>query len=108
VNLLPEVVKYPFNVLWLCETPPGELTPARVRGLVGPHVTLIGGIDTDVLRKDPRAIRQSVAAVRPFVEAGRFIPLADGRLREGIPYSNYLFYRQELHRVFVAHRSPGS
>jgi hypothetical protein len=107
-NLLPEVVKYPFNILWLCETPPGGLTPAQVRGLVSSNVTLIGGIDADVLRKDTRAIQQAVAAVRPFVEQGRFIPLADGRVREDVPYSNYVFYRQELHRTFVTHRLPGS
>jgi hypothetical protein len=108
VNLLPEVVKYPFNLLWLCETPPGALAPAQVRRLVGSDVTLVGGIDSDILREDTRAIQQAIAAVRPFVEAGRFIPLADARLREAVPYSNYLFYRQELHRTFVMHRLPGS
>jgi hypothetical protein len=107
-NLLPEVVKYPFNVLWLCERPPGALAPAQVREIVGPDLILIGGIDTDVLRQDAQAIQQAVGAVRPFVKAGRFIPLADARVREGVPYSNYLFYRQELHRVFVTHRLPGS
>jgi len=108
VNLLPEVVKHPFNVLWLCETPPGGLSPAQVRGLVGPKVTLIGGIDSDVLRQDAHAIRQAVAAVRPFVQAGRFIPLADGRVREEVPYPGYAFYRQELTRVFVGNRLPTS
>lgn len=100
-NLLPEVVKYPFNVLWLCETPPDALTPAQVRQLIGSNVTLIGGIDSDVLRQDNQAIQRAVAAVQPFVEEGRFIPLADGRVREDVPYSNYAFYRQELNRVFV-------
>lgn len=100
-KLLPEVVKYPFNALWLCETPPGALTPAQVRQSVGSNLTLIGGIDSDVLRADTRAIRQAVAAVQPFVEEGRFIPLADGRVREDVPYPNYVFYRQELHRVFI-------
>jgi hypothetical protein len=100
-NLLPEVVKYPFNVLWLCETPPGALTPAQVRQLVGSNLTLIGGIDSDVLRQDARAIQQAVAAVQPFVEEGRFIPLADGRVREDVPYPNYVFYRQELQKMFV-------
>jgi len=100
-NLLPEVVKFPFNVLWLCETPPEALAPARVRQLAGPNVTLIGGIDSDVLRADTLVIRQAIAAVRSFVEAGRFIPLADGRVREDVPYANYAFYRQELQRVFV-------
>jgi hypothetical protein len=100
INLLPEVVKHPFNVLWLCETPPGVLTPAQVRQFAGSNLTLIGGIDSDVLREDTRAIGQAIAAVQPFVEEGRFIPLADGRVREDVPYPNYVFYRQELHRVF--------
>jgi hypothetical protein len=105
-NLLPEVVKYPFNVLWLCETPPGALPPARVRQLAGPNLTLIGGIDSDILRQDTRAIQQAVAAIQPFVEAGHFIPLANGRVREDIPYANYAFYRQELNRVFVTKYKP--
>jgi hypothetical protein len=107
-NLLPEVVKYPFNVLWLCETPPGKLTPDQVRQMIGSNLTLIGGIDTDVLRKGTRAIRQAVAAVQPFVEEGHFIPLADGRVREDVPYSSYVFYRQELQRIFVLNHLPGS
>jgi hypothetical protein len=100
-NLLPEVMKYPFNVLWLCETPPGALAPAQIRKMVGPKVTLIGGIDSDVLRQDAPAIRQAVAAVKPFVDEGHFIPLADGRVREDVPYPNYVFYRQELQKVFA-------
>ncbi len=99
-NLIPEIVKYPFNALWLCETPPGRLAPAQVRQLVGSNITLIGGIDSDILRQDTAAIQQAVTAVKPFVDAGHFIPLADGRVREDVPYSNYVFYRQELHRVF--------
>jgi len=89
INLIAEVVKFPFNVLWLCETPPGILTPARVRQIAGSNLTLIGGIDSDVLREDTRAIRQAIAAVQPFVQEGRFIPLADGRVREDVPYPNY-------------------
>jgi Uroporphyrinogen decarboxylase (URO-D) len=107
-NLLPEVVKYPFNILWLCETPPGALTPAQVRQLVGSKLTLIGGIDSDVLRQDTWAIQQAVAAVQPFVAEGRFIPLADGRVREDVPYPNYVFYRQELTRAFVMNRLAAS
>lgn len=107
-NLLPEVVKYPFNVLWLCETPPGKLTPDQVRQMIGTNLTLIGGIDADVLRKDTRVIQQAVAAVQPFVGEGHFIPLADGRVREGVPYPNYVFYRQELQRILVGNHVSGS
>jgi hypothetical protein len=107
-NLLPEVVKHPFNALWLCETPPGALTPARVRELVGPDITLIGGLDADVLHQDAAAIRDSISALRPFVEAGHFIPLADGRVREDVPYLNYVCYRQELQKVFIQERKRGN
>jgi hypothetical protein len=99
-KLLPEVVKYPFNAIWLCETPPGMLAPAQVRQIAGPNLTLIGGIDSDILRQDTRSIRQAIAAVKPLVDQGRFIPLADGRVRDDVPFSNYAFYRQELTRVF--------
>jgi hypothetical protein len=100
-KLIPVVVKYPFNVLWLCETPPGALTPGQVRQMAPTTITLMGGIDSDVLYKDKSAIRQAVAAVEPFVESGYFIPLADGRVREDVPYPSYVFYRQELERVFI-------
>jgi hypothetical protein len=99
-KLLPEVAKFPFNTLWLCETPPAALSPTQVRQLAGSKMTLIGGIDSDVLREDTRAIRQAIAAIQPFVEEGRFIPLADGRVRDDVPHANYVFYRQELQRVF--------
>jgi len=63
----------------------------QVRQLVGSNLTIIGGIDSDILRQDTRAIQQAVAAVQPFVEEGHFIPLADGRVREDVPYPNYVF-----------------
>jgi hypothetical protein len=69
--------------------------------MVPSTMTLMGGIDSDVLYKDKSAIRQAVAAVKPFVEGGHFIPLADGRVREDVSYPNYAFYRQELERVFI-------
>jgi len=101
LKLLPEVLQSPFNVLWLCELPPGALKPGQLDELARQKITLIGGIDTDVLYQDSRAIQQAVAAVQPFAENGYFIPLADGRVREDVPYQNYAFYRHELSRVFI-------
>jgi hypothetical protein len=100
-RLISEVLKYPFNMLWLCEVPPGVLSPGQLRQLVPPQITLLGGIDGDVLYRDEAAIRQAVADVQPLVEGGRFIPLADGRVREDVPYPSYAFYRQELQREFI-------
>ena len=39
------------------------------------------------------AIPPGGCAVKPFVQPGHFIPLADGRVREAVPYPNYAFYR---------------
>lgn len=94
--LIPTVVAGGFNVLWLCETPPAALGPAQARRLAGEQVTLIGGIDTDVLRQGKAAIDAAIQAAWPFVAQGRFIPLADGRVREDVPFENYAYYRRRL------------
>lgn len=101
LRLLPEVLKYPFNVLWLCELPPTAGMSGRLGELSNQKITLMGGIDTDILYHDSQTIHQAVEAVKPFVENGYFIPLADGRVREDVPYQNYASYRQELTRNFI-------
>jgi hypothetical protein len=33
------------------------------------------------------------------LKQGGYIPLADGRVREDVPFENYVYYRQLLERV---------
>ena len=82
------------TALWLCETPPGRLAYPALRRELGPEIALIGGIDADVLYQTPAEIRQAVETVQPLLPQGRFIPLADGRVRPDVPYANYAFYRR--------------
>jgi hypothetical protein len=101
-ELIPEIVRSRFNAIWACETNPQAVDYHRLREKFGSQIGLIGGIDTDVLRQGPEEIRQAVEAVLPLIGQGRFIPLADGRVREGIPYENYAFYRRTLEELVTA------
>ncbi|MEJ2708414.1 MAG: uroporphyrinogen decarboxylase family protein [Anaerolineales bacterium] len=105
-NLIPEIVRSRFTAVWACETNPEVIDYQRLREKFGPEIGLIGGIDTDVLRLGPGEIRRAVEKVLPLIEQGRFIPLADGRVREGIPYENYATYRRVLEQLII--QSPGN
>jgi hypothetical protein len=72
----------------------------RIRDEYGTQIGLIGGLDGDVLRTNPDAIQREVEQkVVPLLELGRYIPLADGRVRDDVPFENYAFYRRLLEKV---------
>ena len=72
----------------------------RLRREFGRDLRLIGGIDLDVLLRDKRAIRREIMfKVPPLLEQGGYIPLADGRVRENVPFENYVYYRRLLEKV---------
>ncbi|MCP4903087.1 MAG: hypothetical protein GY906_39490, partial [bacterium] len=69
----------------------------------GTDLRLIGGIDLDVLRQDRAAIRRELETkVPPLLAEGRYIPLADGRVRADMPFDNYLYYREFLARLICS------
>ena len=71
-----------------------------LRGEFGRGLRLIGGIDLDVLRQGKDAICSELERVVPRLLAdGGYIPLADGRVREDIPYENYVYYRSLLEEM---------
>ncbi len=98
--LLPVVVKWGFNCLWACEENIGEMGYGLIRREFGRDLRLIGGIDVDVLRQSREMIRREVMEnVPPLLADGGFIPLADGRIRAGVPYENYVYYRRLLEKA---------
>ena len=98
--LLPAVFKTRINTLWACERNSDAMDYRLLRMEFGPGIRLIGGIDADVLRQSHEAIRQEVDdKVLPLLTQGGFVPLADGRVREDVPFENYAFYRRYLEEL---------
>ena len=98
--LLPVVVASRINCLWACECNPESMDYRQLRAEFGPNLRLIGGIDTDILRQGKDAIRNEIEdKVMPLLSAGGYVPLADGRVREDIPFENYVFYRKLLEEI---------
>jgi uroporphyrinogen decarboxylase len=99
-QLLPAVVEAGFNCLWACETNPEAMDYIEIRREFGKDIRLIGGIDSDSLRGSREEINRSVMEVAvPLLEQGGYIPLADGRVREDVPFENYVYYRRMLEKV---------
>jgi hypothetical protein len=71
----------------------------ELRREVDPAIGLIGGIDSDVLRQEPSDIHTAVESVLSLIRQGRYIPLADGRVREDVPFQNYTYYRKLLEKL---------
>jgi hypothetical protein len=95
--LLPSVVRSGFNCLWACECNPEAMDYRQIRREFGRDLRLIGGIDSDSLRQTKQDIYRSMSEiVPPLLQDGGFIPLADGRVREDVPFENYLYYRKLL------------
>jgi uroporphyrinogen decarboxylase len=98
--LIPSILKRGFNCLWACEVNVDDMDYRSLRREFGPDLRLIGGIDLDVLHRDKEAIRREIEEkVPPLLEEGGYIPLADGRVREDVPFENYICYRQVLQQL---------
>ena len=98
--LLPCALEAGFDCLWAFETNPEAMDYLALRRELGPDLRLIGGIDLDVLLVDKAAIRNEIQRkVPPLLAQGGYIPLADGRVRENVPFENYCCYRRLLEEV---------
>ena len=95
--LIPRILKRGFNCLWACEVNIRAMDYRALRREFGRDLRLIGGIDLDAVRRGPEAIRRELnERVAPLLEDGGYIPLADGRIREDVPYKHYVCYRRLL------------
>jgi uroporphyrinogen decarboxylase len=112
--LLDCAVEAGFNCLWAVETGTDAMDYRAIRRQYGLRLRLIGGVDLDSLRGDRRLSqskarseeqskteiqRQLDEIVRPLLNHGAYIPLADGRVRVGMPFENYAFYRRRLDEI---------
>ncbi|MBN1146302.1 MAG: hypothetical protein JXA78_03530 [Anaerolineales bacterium] len=98
--LLPKVIESGFNCLWAVECNPQAMDYLSLRKEFGKHLRLVGGIDLDVLRQGEPAIRQELErVVPPLLDQGGYVPLADGRVRQDIPFEHYIYYRRLLEHL---------
>jgi hypothetical protein len=98
--LIPSILKWGFNCLWACEVETEVMDYRSIRAEFGRDLRLIGGIDLDTLLTGEEAIRRELTDKVPeLLAGGGYIPLADGRVREGVPYERYVYYRQLLQEL---------
>lgn len=98
--LLPSVLRYGFNCLWASEVNMKAMDYRDLRREFGRDLRLIGGIDLDRVRESGDAIRREILEkVPPLLKDGGYLPLADGRIREDMPYNNYVYYRRLLEDI---------
>ncbi len=98
--LLPSVLRYGFNCFWADEVNAVAMDYRDLRREFGRRLKLIGGIDLDKVRAGEEATRREIQEkVPPLLADGGYLPLADGRIREDIPYRNYACYRRILWRT---------
>lgn len=101
-KLIPSIMKTRINCLWACECNHPSLDYRFLRQEYGNRLKLIGGIDRDVLLGDQMRIRDEVETkVPPLMEQGGYIPLLDGRIREVVPFANYVYYRKLLEALVI-------
>ena len=101
--LIPSILRWGFNCLWACEVNIEAMDYLSIRREFGRDLRLIGGIDLDALRKDKAAIRREIEVkVPPLINDGGYVPLADGRVREDVPFENYVYYRKLLEKITQA------
>ena len=101
--LIPSVLRWGLNCLWACEVNVEAMDYRRLRNKFGKQLRLIGGIDLDALRQSKAAIKREIETkVPPLLRQGGYVPLADGRVREDVPFENYVFYRQLVREITQA------
>lgn len=104
--LIPAAVKAGFNCLWAHECSMQAMDYRSLRAEFGRDLRLIGGIDTNVLRQGKDAIRRELEEKVPdLLSSGGYIPLANSRVREEIPFENYVYYRGLLEELVLETRS---
>jgi hypothetical protein len=98
-RLLPSMVKAGVTILWVSEAAEvPEIDYRSLRSRYGPGLGLIGGIPLSILRSEKLEEMEGRLheIVMPLMKAGRYIPLAGGRVREEVPWPVYKRYREIL------------
>ncbi|MFH1421208.1 MAG: hypothetical protein ABIH42_00600, partial [Planctomycetota bacterium] len=66
----------------------------------GKELRMMGGFDKRILAKSTDDIKREIARLSPLVEENGFIPFCDHLVPVDVPFKNYLFYVEEVKRVW--------
>jgi hypothetical protein len=101
-ELIPICLKAGINVLWSQGTKNADVDYVSIRKTYGQKLALIGGIDIGTLIQDQKTIKSEIMSKVPFlINSGGYIPMLDGRVRENIPFKNYLYYRKLIEELAI-------
>jgi hypothetical protein len=96
-RLFRSMIAAGVTMLWISEAPDlPELDYRTLRRRFGPALGLIGGIPLGILREGSleRIAERLEEIVPPLLREGRYVPLAAGRVREGVSWAAYRRYRE--------------
>jgi hypothetical protein len=96
--LFPSLIAAGISILWISEAPDVPELDYRALRRRFPRLGLVGGIPLSILREPSmeRMEGQLEELVPPLLRAGRYVPLAAGRVREGVSWAAYRRYREVL------------
>jgi uroporphyrinogen decarboxylase len=98
--LIPVWLEAGLNTLWLGAVAASGLDYRQMRQRHGRDVRLIGGLDWRIMNRDRAAVKREVmGVVPPLLAQGGYIPFLDGRVRTGMSFANYAYYRQLLREL---------
>jgi uroporphyrinogen decarboxylase len=95
--LFPSMIRAGVTMLWISEAAEvPDLDYRCLRGRFGKELGLIGGIPLSLLRSETSEEMKTHLReiIDPLLEAGRYIPLAGGRIREDVGWQTYQSYRE--------------
>ncbi|MCR4406150.1 MAG: hypothetical protein NUW24_04390 [Anaerolineae bacterium] len=97
--MIPVWIEGGINGLWVCSAAAGGVDYTELRKRYGPDLVLLGGIDSRALYEDRAAIDRAMAHVPALLAQGAYIPMADERIRRGVPFANYCYYREQITKL---------
>lgn len=98
--LAPLWLEAGVNTMFPIEVGTWKADPVEFRRKFGRDMRLMGGVDKHVLAGSLDSIRREVERLAPLVEEGGYIPMPDHRVPPDVPLAHYLFYLDEIKRVW--------
>lgn len=98
--LAPLWLEAGVNTMFPIEIGTWGADPYAFRKQYGKEMLLMGGMDKHILAQSKEAITHEVERLAPLVEEGGFIPMPDHRVPPDVPLDNYIYYVEEIKRVW--------